>query len=267
MTDLRIDHLSIRRGGATLLNAVSLSAQGGEFIGVIGPNGAGKTTLLRAIAGLQKADAGAVLMNGAPVAGMRPLGRARVLAYLPQAREVHWAITAEAVVSLGRFAYGAPHRLGTTDRAAVEAAFAAADCGSFRGRVVSTLSGGEQARIHLARALAAETPVLVADEPTAALDLRHALSIIALLRAKADAGGLVIAALHDLGLARRHCTRVIALDQGELAADGAPGSAISPDLLQRVFGVTPDQVRETGGPDGGADRRAVAPRQAWWNRR
>lgn len=242
MTNVKIESLSIRRSGADLLRSVSISARAGEFIGIIGPNGAGKSTLLRAAAGLEKPDAGTVLMNGAPVAGMPPLTRARALAYLPQAREVHWAITAEAVVSLGRFAYGAPHRLGPADRAAVEAAFAAADCGSFRSRVVSTLSGGEQARIHLARALAAETPVIVADEPTAALDLKHALSIVAILRAKAGAGGLVLAALHDFDLARRFCTRVIVLNEGALIADGAPENVLTAGLLECVFGVSSDEA-------------------------
>ncbi len=240
MTDLKIENLSVRRGGAKLLRSVSLSASAGEFVGIIGPNGAGKTTLLRAVAGLERPDAGSVLVNGAPVAGMQPLtrARARALAYLPQAREVHWAITAEAVVSLGRFAYGAPHRLGPADRAAVETAFAAADCGSFRSRVVSTLSGGEQARIHLARALAAETPILVADEPTAALDLKHALSIAAILRARADAGGLVLAALHDFDLARRFCTRIIVLNEGAIVADGAADEVLTRPLIETVFGVS-----------------------------
>lgn len=244
MTDLKIENLSVRRGGADLLRPVSFSARAGEFIGLIGPNGAGKTTLLRAVAGLERPAGGSVLVNGAPVADLPPLIRARALAYLPQAREVHWAITAEAVVSLGRFAYGAPHRLGPADRAAVEAAFAAADCGSFRSRVVSTLSGGEQARIHLARAFAAETPILVADEPTAALDLRHALSIAAILRARADAGGLILAALHDFDLARRFCTRIILLNEGVIVADGRAENVLTAALIGAVFGVS---ISDIGG--------------------
>lgn len=237
MTTLTIDNLSVTRGDSALLRSISFSAGAGEFIGIVGPNGAGKTTLLRALAGLEKAAAGSVLISGAPVAKMKPLERARMLAYLPQARDVHWAVTAEAVVSLGRFAYGAPHRLGPADRAAVEAALAATDSGSFRSRVAWTLSGGELARIHLARALAAGTKMLIADEPTAALDLRHALSIIALLRAKADAGGLVVAALHDLDLARRYCTRLVVVNEGRIAADGAPSDAIGETVLRQVFGV------------------------------
>lgn len=243
MNMLKIDRLCIRRGGADLLHSVCMTARAGEFIGVVGPNGAGKTTLLRAVVGLEKADAGSVSLNGASVLEMPSKARAKTTAYLPQEREVHWAVTAEAVVSLGRFAYGSPGRLGPSDRAAVERALAATQAQSFRSRVVSTLSGGEQARIHLARALAAETPVVVADEPTAALDLRHALSIAEILRARADAGGLVIAAIHDLNLAQRFCTRVIVLNEGRLVADGAPIDALSDNQIASVFGVSVSDFR------------------------
>lgn len=230
--------LTVRRDGATLLDGVRFAAGGGEFVGVIGPNGAGKSTLLRAIAGLESAASGAVTVDGAPVAAMAPLARARSLAFLPQARDVHWAITAEAVVSLGRFAYGEGRRLGPIDRAAVDAALAATDSISFRTRVASSLSGGELARIHVARALAAETAILVADEPTAALDLKHALAVMAALRAKAAAGGTVIAALHDLALARRFCTRLIVLNKGRVEADGAPAD----ELIAQIFGVSVDDL-------------------------
>lgn len=240
MTDLKVEDLSIARGGRSLLRCVSFAAAAGEFIGIVGPNGAGKTTLLRALAGLETPFAGEVSLDGVAVADMTARRRARALAYLPQSREIHWAVTAEAVVSLGRFSYGAPHRLGPADRAAVEAALAAADCGSFRSRVASTLSGGELARVHLARALAAGTPMLIADEPTAALDLRHALSISALLRAKADAGGLIVAALHDLDLARRFCSRIIVVNAGAIIADGAPPGALGGTVLRQVFGVAAD---------------------------
>lgn len=244
MTMLSIKDLCIERDGATLLREINLSAGAGEFVCVVGPNGAGKSTLLRAIAGVGRIS-GTVLIDGAEISAMTAVRRAKTIAYLPQARDVHWAITAEAVVSLGRFAYSAPHRLSPADRAAVERALAATDSTSFRSRVASTLSGGEQARIHLARALAAEAPVLIADEPTAALDLRHALSIIALLRAKADTGGLVIAALHDLDLARRFCTRLVVMNEGKIAADGALADALTPERLATVFGVSMADLRRS----------------------
>lgn len=245
MTSLTVQNLSVARDGAMLLDDISFEATAGEFIGVVGPNGAGKSTLLRALAGVAHAEANKVIVNGAPVEKMAPRERARVIAYLPQLREVAWAITAEAVVSLGRFAYGAGARLGPADLAAVDAALAAADCQSFRNRVASTLSGGEQARIHLARALAAETPVLIADEPTAALDLKHALAILKTLRARADAGGIVIAALHDLALAQRFCTRLIILNRGRMVDDCPAETAITEEVLTHVFGVTAAELQLT----------------------
>jgi len=244
MTKLVVDLLTVRRGNAVLLDRVCFAAGAGAFIGVVGPNGAGKSTLLRAIAGLERDGAEAVRLDGVEIGALAPRLRARALAYLPQARETHWAIDAETVASLGRFSFGAPHRLGPLDRAAVERALHTADALSFRRRIMPTLSGGEQARVHLARALAAETAILLADEPTAALDLRHALAILAALRARADKGGLVVAALHDLDLARRFCTRMIVLDAGGIVADGAPDAALDDSLLARVFGV----VRTADGP-------------------
>jgi iron complex transport system ATP-binding protein len=232
--------LGVRTSGADILRNVSFGTHAGEFIGIVGPNGAGKSTLLRSLAGLIRPNAGTATIDGACVVAMAPRERARRLAYLPQAREAHWAMTAEAIVALGRFAFGAPHKLGVDDRAAVERALGACDAAPFRDRIITTLSGGEQARVHVARAFAAETPILLADEPTAALDLKHALSIAAILRGKADAGGLVIAALHDLSLARRHCTRIIALGDGAVVADGPPLATLDDDLAARLFGVVAD---------------------------
>lgn len=242
MTSLAVERLTVRAGEARLLDAVSLVAGAGEFVGVVGPNGAGKSTLLRAAAGAEHAHQGSVLINDVEIAAMTAISRARALAYLPQTREINWAITAEAVVTLGRFAYGSTARLDAAGRAAVDAALAATDSELFRDRVASTLSGGEQARVHLARALAAEAPILIADEPTAALDLKHALAILTLLRAKARAGGLVIAALHDLGMAYHFCSRLIVLNGGRVVADGAPEQALTQGLLGEVFGVCLDDL-------------------------
>lgn len=237
MTQLDAERLSVRRRGAALVDEVRFSAAGGEFIGIAGPNGAGKTTLLRALAGLEATAEGRVTIGGAEIGALDVRVRARKIAYLPQMREVAWAIDGETVASLGRFAYGAPHRLGGADRAAVERALAETGASSFRKRTMTTLSGGEQARIHVARALAAETPILLADEPTAALDPRHQHAIMAALRAKARAGALVIAALHDLRLAKRYCTRLIIMSKGRVAADGEASTALAPALVEEIFGV------------------------------
>ncbi len=242
MTQLHAGGVTVRKGDCALLTDVSMAAHGGEFIGLVGPNGAGKTTLLRALAGLEPATAGALAVDGGALGALSPRERARKIAYLPQTRDVAWAITAEAVASLGRFAYGAPSRLGSADRAAVDSALLATGAEAFRGRTMTTLSGGEQARVHLARAFAAGTPILLVDEPTAALDPRHQRAIMVALGAKAAAGALVIAALHDLRLARRHCTRIIVLDCGRVAADDAAARALTATLLATVFGVGAEEI-------------------------
>jgi iron complex transport system ATP-binding protein len=239
--------ISVERNGARILDGVSLTANGGEFIGLIGPNGAGKTTLLRSIAGLETSHAGECLMKGEDVAKLAPVARARAVSYLPQLRPIYWSMPVEAIVALGRFAYGAPSRLQGEDAAAAARAIEAAGVAHLQGRAATELSGGESARVHLARALAAETPILLADEPTAALDPRHQIAIMKLLRERADAGGLVIAALHDLQLAARYCTRIILLEDGRVRADGGPSAVLTAGNLSRAFGVSAAIARDERG--------------------
>lgn len=224
---LEVGGVRLRRGNRWVLDGVRFNAAPTAFIGVVGPNGAGKSSLLRLIAGLDAPEAGAVRLDGMAPSDLRAHDRALKLSYLPQSRPLYAAIDVEAVVALGRFAYGSPTKLDTASRAAVERAMAAADIADLRGRSAPSLSGGELARMHLARALAAETPALVADEPAAALDPKHQLAIMRLLRRKADDGGLVIAALHEVALARLFCTRIIFLREGRIAADGPPEEALA----------------------------------------
>lgn len=237
MIALAAEALTVRRGAAVLLDRVELTARGGEFLAVLGPNGAGKSTLLRALAGVERLFSGRVLRDGADMRALTPPARARIAAYLPQDRDVAWSMTVEAVVALGRYAYGVAGRPGPADRAAVDRAIAAVGIEPLRLRSAHALSGGEAARMHLARALAAETPVLIADEPTSALDLRHQIEIMSLLQMAAAKGGLVVAALHDLELARRFATRALVLDRGRVVADAAPDEALAEPLLRAVFGV------------------------------
>jgi iron complex transport system ATP-binding protein len=237
MTALAAAGLAVERAGRRILEGVSLAAAPGDFIGVLGPNGAGKTTLLRTLAGLERPQSGAVAIGGADIFAMSPRRRARARAYLPQERDVAWSMTVEAVVALGRFAYGSARRLDRAGREAVDRALAAVGLEALRLRSAHALSGGEAARMHLARALAAQAPILIADEPVAALDLRHQLAIMTLLREKAEAGGGVVAALHDLDLARRFATRVLILDRGQAAADAPPEAALTAETILAVFGV------------------------------
>jgi len=235
---LYLENITCRIGERVILENTSLRISAGEFIGLIGPNGAGKSTLLRIAAGLQKPSAGSNFINGVLTNTLFPSERARRLAWLPQAREIAWAMTAREIVALGRFAWGAAQRENTKDITAVAQALKETGAADFADRLAHTLSGGELARVHLARLLAGQTPVILADEPVAALDPEHQLSVMKLLRAKTDEGRAVIAALHELPLAARYCTRIVLLNKGSIVADGPPADVITPAALRDVFGVT-----------------------------
>lgn len=188
---------------------------------LIGPNGSGKTTLLRALAGVNIVNADAVRLNDEPLLS-------DTFAYFPATHEAPWPITAAAAVALG---------LPRTDPAAVEAALARTATLAFAARPLTQLSTGERARVLLARALVARPPVLLLDEPTANLDPAHALAILALLRAEAARGTIVLMSLHDLTLAQRFADRVLLLDHGRLIADGLPTAVLTPAHLAATFGI------------------------------
>ncbi len=237
---LQLDHIAVSLGARRVLHDISFNAGAQEFIGLIGPNGAGKSTLLKAAAGLLPIDSGSRRLDGADMDALSTGRRARRLSYLPQARPVYWAVPARAVVSLGRFAWGDPLSEDARDRAAVDKALTLCGAAHLADRPVNELSGGELSRIHLARALAGDTPLLLADEPVTALDPAHQLAVMQLLRAMADSGKGVIAALHDLPLAARYCTRLIVLGEGRICFDGAP-NALPADIYEQVFRITPQR--------------------------
>ncbi|MAQ46179.1 MAG: ABC transporter [Confluentimicrobium sp.] len=231
-TLLRLERLSVRRGrgGRRLaVDDVTLALRAGEMVGLIGPNGAGKTSLLRAALGLLPAT------GTSDLAALPAAARARRAAWLPQAREIAWPVTVADLVGLGRVAHP---RDPARDGAAVEAALTRLGLTDMRDRVATRLSGGEQARVLIARALAQEAPLLMADEPVAGLDPGHQIAVMETFAALAqEAGHAVILSLHDLGLAARHCTRLVMLDQGRIVADGTPEAVLRPDLLAQVFGI------------------------------
>lgn len=248
MVTITLDAVSVDLSGRRVLSDVSATLQAGQLIGVLGPNGAGKSTLARAILGLVRMH-GTVSIDGQALAGMAPAAVARRVAYLPQGQALHWPLSVERVVALGRLPHLAPmSRMAAADHAAVEAAMARVDVAGFRDRDATTLSGGERARVLLARALAQGASALVADEPLAALDPRHRIEVATLLRAEADAGRLVIVVLHDLSLAARMCDRLLLLDHGQLVADGAPATVLTPERLATVFGVRAWFGDGEGGP-------------------
>lgn len=221
------------------LDRVSAALQPGRITAICGPNGAGKSSLLQCLAGLLRLDGGEASLDGSDLRAMHPCERARAIGYLPQEGEVAWDVAVGSLVALGRL----PH--GDRGEAAVSAALQALDLDQLAARPVSRLSGGERARALLARVLAGDPRWILADEPLAALDLAHQLALLAHLRRAAQAGAGVVLVLHDLALAMNHADRVIVLDGGAKAADGAPEEALSAAVIERVWGVG---ARWLGGP-------------------
>ena len=234
---LQATDVTVTLGNAVAVDRASLALHAGELVALVGPNGAGKTTLIRALAGILPAG-GEITIAGNRLSAIGNRARARAVAYLPQGHLFHWPMQVDAVVALGRHphmdAFSTP---SPDDRAAVGRAMERTAIGPFANRSVTTLSGGERARVALARALATEAPVLLADEPTASLDPRHQLVVMELLRRAARDGGAVLAILHDLTLAARFADRVLVMERGRIVADGGPPEALSRQRLAEVFGV------------------------------
>ncbi len=237
MSALAARDVTVRVGATEIVREASLGLKAGELVALVGPNGAGKTTLMRALSGLVPAQ-GKITLGGKPLEGLSLGERARHIAYLPQGHIFHWPMSVESIVMLGR----APHAdafssSSPDDHAAVVRAMAMTETQMFAQRPVTTLSGGEKARVALARALATQAPVLLADEPTAALDPRHQLVVMELLRAAAGARSAILAIMHDLTLAARFADRVLVMHEGRIVAEGTPPEALAPDRLASVFGI------------------------------
>lgn len=239
MNRLNIQGLGVTRPGRQVLADIDLSIGAGEFVGLLGPNGAGKTTLLRAALGLLPAT------GHSSLASLSSGARARAAAFMAQERAIAWPMPVEAVVALGRIAH--PGAARAADRAAIDRAIAAVGIEAFRHRPATELSGGEQARVLIARALAQEAPMLIADEPIAGLDPAAQIAAMRLFRDRARQGGSVLASLHNLGLAARYCSRLIMLSGGRIVADGPPAQVLTADTLACVFGIT---AHLSHGPDG-----------------
>ncbi len=235
MTILAAEHVTVRRGGSTILRDVSLQAHAGEFIAVIGPNGAGKSTLLKVLAGLLRPDDGAVRLGAEDIFRFSGTALARRRSYLPQNPEAFWPLPLERLVALGL----TPHLpavgpLPERFDGAVSTALAACDLVERRTQPVTTLSGGEFARAMLARVMVGDPEILIVDEPIAGLDPRHAMAAMRLLASEARRGKLVLASLHDLTLAGRHASRLIALVDGGVISDT---DSLTEGLIHSVFGV------------------------------
>lgn len=235
-------------GGRRVLDNVDLAFGPGEVVGLIGPNGAGKTTLMRALAGLRPTDEGAVRYENKT---LRDLGRAalaRNVAYLAQGAQIQWGLQVADIVRLGRLPHRRPFRgESAEDRRAIDTAMDVTETAQLRDRQFQTLSGGERMRVLLARALAVEGPMLLADEPIAALDALHQLQAMDMLRSVARQGAGVVVVLHDLTLAMRYCDRLVLLGAGKLLADGPP-SVLSDALIEATYGITALRGEHQGSP-------------------
>lgn len=236
---LTAEKITVRAQQRTILDNASVTLEPGELVGLIGPNGAGKSTLLRSIIGSQPYTTGRICLDGTPISALTTRQRARALAYLPQDRHVEWPLPSRAVVALGRY----PHASGiappqSADSDAIDRAMAAVDATELADRSATVLSGGERTRVLLARALAVEAPLLLADEPIAGLDPFHQLDVMEILRTTAHRGAGVLAVLHDLPLAMRFMDRVVLMHEGAIIANGAPNDVLTDENLERVYRVT-----------------------------
>ena len=242
---LRLDIADVvaRRGPALVLDGVSLQVGPGEVVGVVGPNGAGKTSLMRAALALLAVERGSVRLGGDDPRRLSPAALARRVAYLPQERRLAWNLPAWRVAALGAM-------VAPPERAAALARTAMAGVGlaHLAERGVFDMSGGERARVLLARLFVTGAPLLLADEPTAGLDPDAQLLALELLRAEAARGGAVVLTLHDLGLAARACDRLLVLHRGRAAAEGPPAQALSPKVLAEVFALEGGLIDTPAGP-------------------
>lgn len=230
--------VSIERGGRRILDAASLRLEPGKFTALIGPNGSGKSTLLRALAGLWPVSSGEVLLDGQPIRRLPRRTVARSVAFVPQDTRIDFAFTVEELVSMGRH----PHRgrfagETVTDRRAVDEALERCDVTYLRSRAANALSGGERQRVLIARSLAAQPDAILLDEPTANLDIEHALDILELCRELADDGHAVAVALHDLNAVARYAHVVALMAGGLVAGVGTVAEVLRPDEIRRIFGV------------------------------
>lgn len=241
---LQAQAIGLNAGQVPVLKGLNVTLGGGELVGIIGPNGAGKSSLLRVLAGLQTPSQGQVTMALTEDVPLQPLTkiparmRAQVVGYLPQQEVPAWPLTVEHLVGLGRAPWHSPlGKMSARDAQAIARALQHTEVETLRERIVTSLSGGELQRVLIARVLAGEPELLLADEPIAALDPYHQLQIMELLARHAQQGGAVLAALHDLSLAARFCSRLLLLHQGQLIADGTPTEVLTVANLREVYGI------------------------------
>lgn len=243
-TILTARSISVIRDNTKIIENVDVKLAAGEFVGLIGPNGAGKSSLLRVLAGLSNTDAGHISISNSnhtdlAMHQLPDRERAQLLAYLPQQETPAWPLQVEHLVGLGRAPWHKPmSRKSEPDIQAIERALQITELTQLRHRIVTTLSGGELQRTLLARVFAGEPEIILADEPIAALDPYHQLHMMELLAEHTQRGGSVLAALHDLSLAARFCSRLLLIHHGKVIADDQPVHVLTTENLQHVYGIS-----------------------------
>ncbi len=245
---LSATNINIRYDGHRIVHDANLALNAGELTILAGPNGAGKTTLARAMAGVSPFD-GEILLNGVALSKLPARAKAKSVAYLPQGHQYHWPMSVADIVALGR----EPHadmfsRRTAADQTAIEAALKMTGVEHLAARTITTLSGGERARVALARALATAADVMIADEPIASVDQRNQLIMMDLLKSVARGGTAVLAIIHDLSLAMRFADRVALMQGGRIVANGTPQAVLTVERIADIFGVVVERVDTAHGP-------------------
>jgi len=233
-------------GATPILTGVDFDLGAGEFVGLIGANGAGKSTLLKVIGGLWQASSGQIDLLGRPLSGYRTREIARLIAHVPQSTRVEFAFSAREIVLMGRSPHlGRFQMESALDRQIADDALRTTDAFHLADRLVMTLSGGEQQRIFIARALAQEPRILLLDEPTSNLDIKHQVDVLALAQSLAHERGLgVVAAIHNLEHAARFCDRLVLMTCGTMVADGKPEAVLTPERLRQAFQIEAQIYRD-----------------------
>ena len=246
--DLSASRLSVSLGGCRVLDGVDARFRPGRVTAILGPNGSGKSTLVKALAGLLDVEVGSAMLDGRAIAALEPRERARLIGYLPQDARVHWNVAVRDLVALGRLPHRAPFAgLSDEDDEAIAEALEATATTSLADRPADALSGGERARVLLARVLAGRPRWLLADEPLASLDPAHRIGLLDRLRMLAEQGMGVVIVLHDLVQAARAADEVLLLREGRAIAFGAAAEALAPDPLRAAVGVEVMMVPDTEG--------------------
>lgn len=245
---LEARNIAVKRGGRRILDDVSLTVEPGRFTALIGPNGSGKSTLLKAFAGLWPVAQGDVLMDGRSLHRTPRREIARRIAFVPQDTRIDFAFSVEEIVGMGRHSHRGRFAPETAvDRGAVETALTRCDVAHLRTRDANTLSGGERQRVLIARSLASEPEVILLDEPTASLDIEHAIEILDLCRELARDGHGVAVAIHDLNAVAHYADVAALIDRGKMAKVGAVADVLNPLAFEQVFGVKAEMLEGSDG--------------------